>query len=150
MINLNFEKMCTFMEKTEQNSEQNLDRISISELWRNRAPIAYTLLYGNEEKSTGSTFFYCTPLGLIVCTSVCGLDDEVGIYSLSFISKEGSVCKLPPLYNKDGYAWNMALTGKIYACELLGGEIKIVDDKSNCVKAEGKIVCYHRQQTTNT
>ena len=105
-------------------------------LGRGRTPFATVDIKGNGERGEirGSADFYYTPLGMLVCASVKGLGkssgERGGVYSLSFGDKgvdAGISCAIPPLYERGGYAWCSALTGKISPCEILGKRVTLVD-----------------------
>lgn len=110
-------------------------------LYRDRTPLAYADIFGEYERTRGIANFFYTPLGILVNVSMKGLDKEIRVYGLSFISKEGARWRLPPLYNKNGCAWCSALTGKISVCELLGGEIIIESGTDGEEVALGEIIC---------
>ncbi|MBQ8818162.1 MAG: hypothetical protein IJZ83_06265 [Clostridia bacterium] len=140
MVTLNLAKSNT----SAQISDEEFVCAGVSELCRGRAPFAYADISDINEKDgeiKGRASFYYTPLGLLACVTANGLDESVSVYPLSFVSKEGARWSLPPLYNKNGFAWCTALTGKISVCEILGGELRIGESKSKKAVALGEIIC---------
>lgn len=103
------------------------------ELCRGRVPIAYADICGEQGYGAvkGEASFYYTPIGVLVRASVSGLDGKSGVYSLSLTSPAGrrqsdaSESAIPPLYDRNGYAWCSALTKKLSPCELLGKRISM-------------------------
>ena len=97
----------------------------IGELCRGRSAFANSSIWGVDADIVGSAQFFYTPLGMLVYVSVGGLEEGCNVYSVELITKGGGRCTLPPLYSKNGSAWCSALTGKISACQILGGKIEI-------------------------
>lgn len=93
------------------------------ELCRGRCAFARSHIWGVDSPIDGTASFYYTPLGMLVYVCVDGLED--GVYSLKLVTESGGECVLPPLYAKNGSAWCSALTGKISACQILGGKMKV-------------------------
>lgn len=96
-----------------------------AELCRGRNAFAEAYMLGSSEQTEGIARFYYTPLGMLIHVTVGGLDTEHGVYSLEMHTKSGGCCVLPPLYCRGGRAWVTALTGKISACDILGGKVCI-------------------------
>ncbi len=113
-------------------------------LGRGRTPFATVDIKGDGERGEirGSADFYYTPLGMLVCASVGGLgkskEERGGVYSLAFgerPAEAGISCAIPPLYERGGYAWCSALTGKISPCEILGKRVTLVDMRKETLGA---------------
>lgn len=122
-----------------------------AELCRGRNAFAEAFLFGSSEKAEGLARFYYTPLGMLIHVTVSGLDAECGVYSLEMHTKSGGCCVLPPLYCRCGRAWLSALTGKISACDILGGKVCVKRSNSNKpfdTVAEGNILSSALEQIT--
>ena len=103
---------------------------TVGTLCKGRTPIAYADICGESGHAEvkGEAVFYYTPLGMLVCASVSGLEQGRGIYSLTLTDSLGHErgaenCIIPPLYARSGYAWCSALTEKLSPNELLGCKI---------------------------
>ena len=100
-------------------------------LGKGRSPFAGVDIYGMGANRgvRGRADFYYTPLGMLICVSVKGLAGENGVYCLSFVSADerseevGMKCVIPPLYERNGYAWCSALTGKVSPSEIFGKRV---------------------------
>ena len=111
-------------------TKEKMDNMTatVGAICKDRTPIAFADICGEagHGRVKGEATFYYTPLGMLVCASVSGLEQGKGVYSLSLINghEHGtSDCAIPPLYARGGYAWCSALTGKISPHELLGCKI---------------------------
>lgn len=111
------------------------------ELCRGRTAFASSHIWGVEADIDGTAQFYYTPLGMLVHVSVWGLEGNGDVYSLEVMTDGGGHCALPPLYSKNGSAWCSALTGKISACQILGGKVIVTRRVSgkNVTVATGSI-----------
>jgi hypothetical protein len=121
-------------------------------LGKGRSPFAFADICGEDGHGTvkGRASFYYTPLGMLVCASVKGLDGKRSVYSLSLVSDKEHVsnvsvqCAIPPLYERNGYAWCSALTGKISPCEIIGRRIamrEMGNDENEGDIASGVVRC---------
>ncbi|MBO5202989.1 MAG: hypothetical protein J6B72_00035 [Clostridia bacterium] len=121
-------------------------------LGKGRSPFAFADILGEDGHTDikGRASFYYTPLGMLVCASVKGLDGKRRVYSLSLVSdNEGTrdtamQCAIPPLYERNGYAWCSALTGKISPCEIIGRRIamrEMGNDGKRGAVASGVVRC---------
>ena len=112
------------------NSTKNFEKRDTLEggvgvLCRGRSAFANSSVWGVDTDIDGTAQFYYTPLGMLVYVSIEGLEEGCSVYSLELITNGGGRCALPPLYAKNGSAWCSALTGKISACQILGGKIVV-------------------------
>ena len=97
----------------------------VGAIGRGRRPFARAEIVGRTERGEagGTASFYYTPLGMLVCVSIGGLEER-GVYTMSLTDGDESdgvelKSAIPPLYARGGYAWCSAITGKI-----LPGQIK--------------------------
>lgn len=113
----------------------------VTELCKGRRAFASAHIDAKDTNIDGTACFYYTPIGMLVCVSVVGLEENGGVYSLEVVTESGGRFTLPPLYEKSGRAWCVSLTGKISACEILGGRINVMSDNSGDTEqaATGKI-----------
>ena len=92
-------------------------------LCRGRAPIAKAKLAGENSCVNGTVSFFYTPLGMLVCASIWGL--ERGAYSMSITEDGGKAREIKTLYDRDGYAWCADVTGRLSPVELTKARIEL-------------------------
>lgn len=98
-------------------------------LCRGRAPIAKARLEGENGCINGTVSFFYTPLGVLVCASICGL--EHGAYSMAITEDGGKAREIKTLYDKDGYAWCADIMGRLSPQELTKSRIELCKIGSN-------------------
>jgi hypothetical protein len=119
----------------------------VGTIGRGRRPFATARITSTEgTRKRGSVSFYYTPLGMLVCVAVGGLEDERGVYTLSLATWENGgyreiPCNIPPLYARGGYAWCSALTGKLTPSEVRNKTVllKRLDGHNSEIDAMGTV-----------
>ncbi len=91
-----------------------------------REPIAYAELNGEGEYEDihGSVSFFYTPIGVLVCASMSGLEGGFA-YSMTLKAEDGEELALPTLYDRNGFGWCADITAKLTPWYLDGGQISI-------------------------
>ena len=91
-----------------------------------RSPIACAELCNEKDKGEvhGSVSFFYTPIGVLVCAAVRGLEGGCA-YRMVLCADDGEELELPTIYNRNGVGWCADITSKLTPRRLEGGKISI-------------------------
>ena len=91
-----------------------------------RSPIAHAELCGEgkNEAVRGSVSFFYTPIGVLVCAAIRGLEGGYA-YRMALCAEDGEELELPSIYNRNGVGWCADITSKLTPRRLDGGKISV-------------------------